>query len=217
MKPYYEHAGVTIWNGDAREIMPSLMECSIHDTSIITDPVWPDCEHVFPGIDASVLLQEVLIRAVQGDIKRVALHLGCNTDPRFLLCVPSALSFFRTAHLELVCCGNQGRLLRTGDTAYLFGEPPKSRKGAHVIPGRMIDSSSASQKSEHPCPRRLSHAAWLVKWWSEPTGAVIDPFCGSGTTLVAAKQLGRYAVGIEIEERYCEMAAKRLAQEVLFA
>jgi DNA modification methylase len=67
-------------------------------------------------------------------------------------------------------------------------------------------------KREHPTQKPLSLMKWCLKF--VPIGVVVDPFAGSGTTLIAAKELGRRAVGIEIEERYCEIAAKRLSQEV---
>lgn len=65
---------------------------------------------------------------------------------------------------------------------------------------------------EHPAPRRLQHLRWLVSKWAE--GTILDPFAGSGTTLLAAKLNGFPAIGIEIEEKYAEIAAKRLAQKV---
>ena len=68
---------------------------------------------------------------------------------------------------------------------------------------------------DHPTPKPVQLPAHFIRLHSEAGDTILDPFMGAGTTLRAAKDLGRKAIGIEIEERYCEMAAKRMAQEVL--
>lgn len=211
MKPYYEADGITIYHGDCREILPQIEL----PPTLITDPVWPNATVALFGSTMASRMFDEMWTALPGYPVRAAIHLGCDTDPRFLACVPPVLPFFRVAWLELVRMGYKGRLGMTGDVGYLFGMPPASRPGSHIIPGRCTDADSKGKQAKHPCPRKLKHVQWLVRWWSEPTDTVLDPFTGSGTTLVAAKTLGRRAVGIEIEEEYCEEAAKRLAQGVL--
>lgn len=67
----------------------------------------------------------------------------------------------------------------------------------------------------HPTQKPLPVMHWALGFLPESALVVLDPFMGSGSTLRAAKNLGRTAIGIEIEERYCEIAAQRCAQEVL--
>ena len=67
----------------------------------------------------------------------------------------------------------------------------------------------------HPTQKPVRVFRQLIEWYTSAGSTILDPFMGSGTTLRAAKDLGRKAIGIEIEERYCEIAANRLAQEVL--
>ena len=86
-------------------------------------------------------------------------------------------------------------------------------KDWHTKRGNGTSDGIAYPDLPHPSPRRFEHVAWLVNLYSE--GAVLDPFAGAGTTLLAAKNCGQTAIGIEIEERYCEIAARRLSQEVL--
>ena len=69
-------------------------------------------------------------------------------------------------------------------------------------------------EAEHPCPYPTEIPARLIRSSCPIDGIVLDPFAGICTTLRAAKDLGRRAIGIEIEEKYCEIAAKRLAQKV---
>jgi site-specific DNA-methyltransferase (adenine-specific) len=68
----------------------------------------------------------------------------------------------------------------------------------------------------HPCQKPLDLMLWLVSELSEIGDIIVDPYMGSGTTLLAAKRLGRRAVGIEMSEAYCKIAVQRLGQKELF-
>src|SRR6266581_1222438 len=221
LSPYYDQGGITIYNGDCRDILPQLEAVD----SIITDPVWPNAKADIPGKERPYeLLCEALIACKTPG--RLILQLGCDSDPRILCAVPDNLPFFRVCWLEYACPTRKGRLLYTGDVAYVFGVPPKSAPHRRVMPGRYMSTRPDARRAtitkhkefgapvegNHPCPRRLQHVQWLVGRWAD--GDVLDPFCGSGTTLLAAKTSGRKAIGIEIVEKYCEIAAKRLAQDV---
>ncbi len=225
MKPYYDHAGITIYHGDSREILPDL-ECD----AIITDPVWPNASPLLKGSeDPHGTLADALKHA---QARRVVIQLGCCSDPRFLSAVPARFPFHRVCWLKYVPCSYHGRSLITSDVAYAFGEPVAFAEHRRVIPGectsnrgeytRHVGRNRASGKAviaaselPHPATRHAKHVRWLVQWFSDVNDLVVDPFLGSGTTLRAAKDLGRRAIGIEIEERFCELAASSLSQEVL--
>ena len=213
MTPYYEHAGITIYHGDCREVMPGLGDAGIE--CVLTDPVWPNCSVILEGMDNS---EDLMLSAADYAAKfarRFVVQVSVTTDPRWLAQIPTSLPFQRICWLEYARPAYRGRHL-SGDVAYIFGDCPNAFAGQHILSGRTMatDSTDNRARNGHPTPRKLQHLKWLVKWYAGP-GTVLDPFCGSGTTLVAAKELGRKAIGIEIEERYCEIAARRLSQEIL--
>ena len=222
MTPYYDHKGITIYHGDCRDVLPKLSQ----PPACITDPVWPNS--IFPSVsDPAKLFAEA---AALLTVSRLVVHLGCTSDPRFLAGVPERLPFLRTCWLRYACPSYRGRILIGSDVAYVYGEAPASRPGRRLLSGESVarnaghkigytgrgnrTSANVDYSSlPHPAPRQYEHLSWLVGIYADE--GVIDPFSGTGTTLLAAKNSGIPAVGIEIEESYCEIAVKRLSQEVL--
>jgi DNA modification methylase len=79
----------------------------------------------------------------------------------------------------------------------------------------MSISTNQANVGNHPCPKDQRSWTKLISMISEPSETILDPFMGSGTTAYCAKKLGRKCIGIEIEERYCEIAVERLRQSVM--
>jgi hypothetical protein len=219
---FHEEPGITLFCGDCREVLPLVEQ----PDTCITDPVWPNS--VFPDVaDPAALFADT---AKLLTVERIVVHLGCASDPRFLAGVPSRYEALRTCWLRYARPSYRGRILMGSDVAYAFGEAPRAKPGRQVLSGEMTARNNATKLHHtrrgdgssdgidyaalpHPATRRLEHVTWLLKVFVND--AVIDPFVGEGTTLEAAKLLGLPAIGIEIEPKYCEIAVKRLRQEVL--
>lgn len=194
--------------GDCLEVMKDWYNCVDENLVdlILTDPPWPeamwwkDAEQLF--LRAGPLMSELSTRIV--------VVLGCDTPPAMLHTIHKP--YLRTAWLRYARPHYKGRILYSGDVAYAFGPAPKVSEGQFLIPGECTKTATNGDEKilEHPCVRPIEHFLWLIKHFSRKSEIVLDPFCGSGTTCVAAKMLGRRFIGIDISEKYCEIARQRL-------
>ncbi len=199
--------------GDSREIIPKLELTGVKVT-VITDPVWPNNKvPEFQNIDPFMLFGEVWREIEKINPLRFAGQIGCDSDPKIFECVK--MPFFRYAWLDFVKPGYKGRLLYSGDVAFLYGNPPSAKTGKQLIPGRCTSNDAKGRENDHPCPRKYEHVKWLIANWTEPDDLVLDPFAGSGQTLRAAKELGRRFIGIEIVPEFFDIAVQNLRQEVM--
>jgi site-specific DNA-methyltransferase (adenine-specific) len=116
------------------------------------------------------------------------------------------------------CNWSETHLMPLYEWIMLFAKPGFRFSKATSVVGDVwaVNHQGNGRPDGHPAPFPLGLAARAIRILSESTyRPILDPFMGSGTTLRAAKNLGCKAIGVEIEERYCEIAAKRCAQEVL--
>lgn len=212
---FYNDGVVTIYHGDCRELMPLLPKKAVD--LVITDPVWPGCDVELPGRGEEALLLKRMSEEAFRMCGRLIIVLGLDVDPRFLNNIKPEWPFVRVCHMRRIPPRYRGPILYDADLAYVFGHRKMAAKGMRVLPGQCHATSKGHRDygNTHPCPRCYAHVEWLVKWFSKPGQTILDPFAGSGLVGRAAKNLGRKAVLIDVEEQYCQIAERMCTQEVM--
>lgn len=212
IKPYYEENGITIYHGAAFDVLHTLESAD----AIITDPPF-NVGKEFANDDLTpkqwrAFCARFAIAAWENGADNILVEVGKNDST-----MRQELERWHEYRYAIIL--NYTNSMRNGAVGYAnFGLVYWFGDGkCHQRYKDRLDSALHNTKDEftHPSPKEVVHYARLVEMFTPEGGSVIDPFMGSGTTLVAAKQLGRKAIGIEIEEKYCEIAVKRLAQGVL--
>ena len=209
-KPYYEEDGITIYCGDCREILPALPKCDL----LLTDPPYG----ISHASSRGASWQNTEIAGDQNTEARDWVLAELSGVPAFVF---GSWKTARPGATRQVLIFDKGPAFGMGDLSfpfknsfeeiYVIGDGFYGSRDEAVLRGH-IQVSWESHGRCHPNQKPLSLLKYLLT--KHPGMNVLDPFMGSGTTLRAAKDIGRRATGIEIEERYCEIAAKRLSQSV---
>jgi DNA modification methylase len=203
MKPYYEHAGMTIYHGDCRELLQEMPRVN----AVITDPPYGTGWVLGGGTAGEFKARH---EKPAWDVFTTDWLDLVNGVPKAVFC-PVNRAF------DLVGATLNGAVLYYKKTNPRPNGPNREAVVCCPIPYQISQWEYESYNGDnphHPCQKPEDVMRWIIRGMSEKDQTVLDPFMGSGTTLVAAKNLGRKAIGIEIEEKYCEIAANRLAQEV---
>lgn len=233
MTPYYQDDAVTIYHGDCREILPGLEPVDV----VLTDPPYPNLKG---GLDVTftsgVGRRDVTNKTIGtpwgNDISGIWLAWQLALFGLFSFCsfhsVANLPSVVGVEPIALVTWYQRNAMPSMNNVPqyqtefiWAFKKAPgliwRNLKTYYDV-ARLQSGCMAQERfcdnglAIHPTQKPLKLILALLAVGGD---SILDPYCGTGTTLRAAKDLGRKAIGIEIEERYCEIAAKRMSQEVL--
>ena len=208
MKPYYQDEWVKIYHGDCREILPTLEKVDL----VLTD--FPYGNNTAYGVyddteDNLILLIRDTMPLIIGGASRALItcgvaNIGLYPKPEWILSwiTPAGSGSGKGGF----CCWQP---------ILAYGKDPYLQAGKGRRPDIFI-KTELSADSEHPCSKPIDIWRMILLRGSISTDDIIlDPFLGSGTTLRACLDTNRKCIGIEIEEKYCEIAAKRCSQSVM--
>lgn len=219
MKPYYSHAGIEIFHGDCRDALPQLGTVDM----VLTDPPYNEVNRESAGLRN---LDRGSADSACVDIPILAAHFSSKVSGSiYVWCGTEQVSQWKKELLDTGFSVRQGIWHKSnpspmnGEHIWLsaiencvFGKKPSATFNQFCA--APVWHGPTEPDIEHPCAKPLWLFTGLILASSKVGDTVLDPFMGSGTTLIAAKNQARKAIGIEIEERWCEVAAERLSQEV---
>jgi site-specific DNA-methyltransferase (adenine-specific) len=220
-KPYYETDLGRLYHGDCLEILPHLEPVDL----VLTDPPYgvslgdhADSREVRKGVGLKKQGYISYEDTKENFIKKVvpAIELVIPKSTRSIVFC-AGINMWDLPRPDVVSAvylpAGQGRTkwgFQNLAHFLLYGKAPNLNLGAKNI---VLRSTSRADDNGHPCPKPLGWILWLLDFGSIVGETVLDPFLGSGTTAVACERLKRRWVGIEIEEKYCAIAAKRIETE----
>ena len=195
-KPYYESDGIVIYHADCRDILPHLPKVDL----VLTDPPYGVGYSTW---DRTVPRPQDWLYWCISSAKTV--YVTPSNGQAILYPHPSwTMAWFRPGSIQRC---REGTGFSHWEPILVYGEHVAS------VDAKQIRAIPQPDGVGHPCPKPFELFSWLIN--TTEAQMILDPFMGSGTTVHAAKKLGRRAIGIEIEEKYCAIAVRRLAQEVL--
>ncbi len=225
MKPYFESHGVTIYNASAEEILPSLPAASVD--LILTDPPYGISyrSRARHGRMPIQIRNDEDLNALRG-VLPLADRLLKDDRHVYIFAAPSRIGeavdaiqlYWRIKNQIVWDKGNAGT---RGDCQAGYAANWEAviyaNKGRRPLNGPRPRAIlrydwSGSRDPVHPNIKPVAIFRSMIGKSSVPGEMLLDPFCGSGPSLIAAAELGRAAIGVEIEERYCEIAARRILQ-----
>lgn len=216
-RPYYEECGITIYHADCRQVLPFLQRFDL----LLTDPPYgilnlengeTSAVRKSPRASGSGKLKNRMINTADFSWDSYAPSVGVLESMRDI------------ADTAIIWGGNYFQLPPCRGMLVWDKCQPWANFSQVELAWTNIERPAAIFKHDksnidgkvHPTQKPSALMKWCIGLAGDEVKTIIDPFMGAGTTLVAAKLEGRQAVGIEINEAYCESAAKRLSQGVLF-
>ena len=238
MTPYYEQDGITIYHGSCLDILPQIEQVD----HVITDPPYSvlvvnTSAGAPPGTIGKAKRSDLGYCGVTDEMRDIIGAEIARIVRRWALvfCDAESLSAWRAAleqgglqHVRMgawvsPACTPQFTGDRPGtgwEACEIAHRPGRKRWNGGGLPAvwivnRPLNGSAERAAAAHPTPKPDALLGIVVQQFTDPGDLILDAFMGSGTTLIAAKRIGRKAIGIELEEKYCEIAAKRLSQGAL--